>query len=56
MLDFTQNLMHSGMNLLLKTTGSYPKFGETKQQLKNLDLRYPLSKGQFVSKRSAHVR
>ena len=47
MLHFTQNLMQSPIILLPahKSTGSCPKFEEDKQWPKNVDLRYPLSKG-----------
>ena len=46
MLDFTQNLMHSQMELQLpKTTERGLKFEETKQQLKYVDVHYPSSKG-----------
>ena len=54
MLDFSQNLMHrlGTYPQLLKTTASSSKFEKTKQQLKNVDLDYPLSKAQGTSQHS----
>ena len=47
MLDFTQDLMQSQTDIVpaSQTTGSGLKFEKIKQYWKNVDLRYPPSKG-----------